>query len=179
MSLPLHRELREPAAAAAWLAAGLCLARLPAPVADEGRVATWLLAILAERGVLPPAGAVADIGQLLCGHTASVLAGLPVPPGELADAVRAYEEHVIGRLETDPRLDAIIEAIARLPDPDADRAIALVTAHLVDRMGPGAGVSVSPGAVRRLMRVPADELGAQGYAALSRDQELAALIAAG
>jgi hypothetical protein len=173
------RELRDRAAAEAWLAGGLCLMRLLPPGADEYmRVAPWLMGVLTEAGAMPPAGVIADIGHLLGGGSLRTLQPLPALLPGLGSAVHAYEDHVLGRLEADPRLDAVIDAVARLPAQHRDHAVALFVTHVWHRMGGHAGVSVSPGVARRVIHMPVDELCGTGHAALTGG-DIAAMLEEG
>jgi hypothetical protein len=172
-------ELRDRNAAEAWLAGGLCLMRLLPSGADEYmRVAPWLLGVLTEAGAMPPAGVIADIGHLLGGGSLRTLQPLPALNPGLGDAVHAYEDHVLGRLEADPRLDAVIDAVTRLPARHRDHAVALFVTHVWQRMGRDAGVSVSPGVARRVIHMPVDELCGRGHAALTGG-DVAALLKEG
>lgn len=164
----LVRELRDHDDAESWLAAGLSLARLVRPGADElVRIAPWLHGALAESGELPPAGIIADIGHIVTGRSLRVVAPLPDAGAALRDAVSSYEDHVLGRLEADPRIDAIIDAVVRLPAQRRDDAVALFCVHLLARIGFDAGVSIGPGIARRVLYMPTEDIASRGHEALT------------
>lgn len=163
-------ELRDRAQAESWLVGGLCLMRLQAPEAAVQLQATsWLAGMLSDFGALPPPGVLADIGHLMTGASMRNLQPMPVLSGDLARVVHSYEDHVLGRLDADPRLDTIVDAIATMDADRRDRAVALFVAHLARRMGYRAAVAISPGAIREVGRLTNDEFLAAGQAALAPD----------
>ncbi len=165
-----HRELRDRSEAESWLAGGLSLMRLCRPSVEEHlRMEPWLFGVLSESGVLPPAGVIADIGILLTGGSLRSIQPLPLVAAGLGEAVHAYEDHLLGRLEADPRLDSVIDALARLSSDFRAEAIALFTAHMLQRLRYRSGVSLSPGVVRRVVRLPLQELGSRGHPAITQD----------
>ncbi len=162
------RELRDHEEAMAWLAAGLTLSRLARPSSDEYvQVAPWLLGALSEAGAIPPAGVIADIGRLLTGHSLRGVAPLPTVSPELRDAVSGYEDYVLGRLEADPRMEAICDAIARLPSEQRDAAVALFCVHLLARIQYDRSVAIGPGIARRVLHMPLDDIARLGHAAMT------------
>ena len=164
----LVRELRDRDVAEAWLAAGIGLSRLTRPDPDElVTLAPWLLGTLSEAGNLPPAGVVADIGHLLTGRSLRAVQPLPAMNAELRDAVSSYEDHLLGRLEADPRMDEVTDAIASLPAEQRDPAIALFCVHLLARIGYDAGVALGPGIARRVLHKPLDDIVRLGHAAMT------------
>lgn len=174
-------ELRRRADAQSWLAAGLCLMRLspPSDLVYLG-VAPWLGQALSDTGALPPAGVIADIGHLLTGGSMRSLAPLPILSASLEQAVHAYEDHVLGRLDADPRLDAIIDALGRAPPDLRDRGVALFAGHLCRRLGlAGAAVAIPPGVIRSVTERPFDEISADGQAALAAQGDVEHAIEAG
>lgn len=180
MSDGASRELRDRAHAEAWLAAGLCLARLSRPGAEEhARMAPWLLGVLSESGTLPPAGVIADIAHLLLGRSMRAIQPLPDIDARLGQVIHAYEDHVLGRLDADPRLDAVLDAITRLPPVHHDRAVVLFSTHILLRMGHDTGVALSPGVVRRVLRLPVDEVCGKGLAAMTGVSEIFEALVAG
>ncbi|MEM9494300.1 MAG: hypothetical protein AAGC55_34460, partial [Myxococcota bacterium] len=175
-----HRELRDRDVAESWLAAGLCLSRLGRSGGDDFiGAAQWLVEAVSELGALPPAGVIADIGHLLTGDTLREVAPLPRVAPTLRDALSGYEDHVLGRLEADPRLDAAIDAVGQLSEELRDAAIAQFCNHLLVRIEFRAAVAIGPGVVRRALRMPADELGARGHAALVETGAVFDLLLAG
>ncbi|MCG8417177.1 MAG: hypothetical protein MJE77_04435 [Proteobacteria bacterium] len=175
-----YRELRDRDEAEAWLAAGLCLARLARASADEFvRISPWLLGALSEAGAIPPAGVIADIGHLLTGRSLGSARPLPAVHPTLRDAVSGYEDHVLGRLEADPRFDAVADAVARLPVERRDAAIALFCVHLLSRISYDAGVAIGPGVARSVLHMPVEELVSMGHAATTEADVVFDVLVAG
>lgn len=173
-------ELRDRGEARGWLAAGLCLMRLGHVDAGElTLVGPWIVDTLSERGALPPVGVIADIGHLLAGRGLRGIRALPAIEARLSAAVRAYEDHLLGRLEASPRLDELIDAFAPLDERLRARAVALVTGRLLSRLGSGGLVALAPGVVRELAAAPFDETAHAGLEALTSDQVIVANLAAG
>lgn len=156
-------ELRDRDAGLTWLTAGLCLTRIvqPTPATLE-QSGTWLLAALVEHPSIPPPAVVCDIGQLLLGAQLSFDGGSSPPHERLKKALRQYEDHVLGRLAADHRLDAVSDAIARLAAPLRPAALALFLTELLQRIGYTEGTQVPPGVARALTEEPPTELLQQG-----------------
>src|SRR5690606_2311477 len=94
-------ELRAQADVASWLAAGLCLRRVPGDAADDVTIGGSLLACASELATMPPPGVIADVANLLGGARPQ----LDPPHGageELKIALRAYDDDVLGRLVQTP-----------------------------------------------------------------------------
>lgn len=152
-------ELRDPAAARAFLLGGLELARTT-PHRAKVDAANQLVATATEAGVLPPPGFVVDVATLLLGGT--VLAQAPTPPDvELARALIAYEHQVIARLAGDSRMVLAGDAVARLPRALVPAAVGLTVASILRRLGV-AGIAVPAGA----MRATGSATDGDGFAAL-------------
>ena len=160
-------ELRDPHDAELWLAGGLCLSRLVDPASDEYVVsAPWIVGALSESGAIPPAGVIADIGHLLTGRSLRSVAPLPQVGAEMRAAISGYEDHVLGRLEADPRMEAVADAIARLPAHRHADAVALFCVHLLTRIAFDASVAIGPGIARRVLLLPAEEIASLGHEAM-------------
>ena len=160
--------------AEALVAAGLCLGRVVTPAGEElsGRVGPWLVATIAERFTLPPAGVVADLGGLLFGLPLRTSLALPTDDPALVAAVRRYEDGVLGRLAVDGRLAAAGDAVARLPVDLHAQAVGILVASVLARIDPEGGRPVEPGIVRKLTtQNPGDTL-TRGYALLREDAAL-------
>jgi len=153
------RELRDAAAAEAWICAGLCLARLQAPTAEAlAPTLPWVLAAISDAPALPPVAMIVDVGCLLLGRPLDFAMGLSVHEPRLKAALRAYEDAVLGRLAGEPLYEAACDAVAKLDTPRRAEAIALLTEQLLARLGFREAVAVSPGVTRRLLQKPASEL---------------------
>jgi hypothetical protein len=177
---PLSRELRDTAAASRWMAAGVCLMRLGPPgPGDVSAVARQLLAAVSESSALPPVGVIGDVGKLIGGAALDFSAPLPSTLPEVAASVRSYEDQFLGRLAQDPKIDAIADAVAKLPKGIRDDAVALLVARVLARIGFQDSVSMSPGIARRVIEVPSDEILEAGYAALREASDVLKVLAAG
>lgn len=177
---PPPLELRRRDRAESWLTAGLCLARVAQPSPDLGlRIAPWADRVLSDMGALPPIGVLADIGYLVTG--ASTRAPPPLPPlhADFAQLLHTYEDLVLGRLDADPRLDAVVFALARVPVEQRDRGVALFISRLCRRLGFSAAVALSPGISRRTMERPMNEVVSLGHAALADRGDIEGLLMAG
>lgn len=174
------RELRDRQAAEEWLAAGLCLGRF-APASREGlaAAATWLAAAHAEIGGLPPPGVVSDFGAALLAGARDLGPPRAIADERLRDALRLYEDQVLGRLASDPRFDGACDAAARLPEHLRRDAVAFLLSSFLSRIGFGAGVSLSPGITRDLAGQPSEELLQRGLARLQRPGEVVDALAEG
>lgn len=173
-------ELRDRPQADSWLAGGLCLGRLcPPNPATHLRVAPWLSGVLSNAGGLPPPGALADIGHLMTGMPIRALQPIPDALPELARAIHAYEDHVLGRLDADPRLDSIVDTVARMPPTKRDRAVALFTIQLTKRLGQATAVAISSGVVRHVTEMATDELIAIGLSSLTIENRVTQALVTG
>lgn len=173
-------ELRDAEAATRWMAAGVCLMRLGAPGPSEvSAVTRRLLSAVSESGALPPIGVLGDVGKLVFGASLDFSAPLPATQPEVSAAVRAYEDQFLGRLAQDPRIEAVSDAIARLPKSMRDDAVALLVARLLDRIGFSHAVSMSPGVARRVTQAPIEDLLESGYATLREAGRVPRVLAEG
>jgi hypothetical protein len=162
---PPRTELRAQADVTSWLAAGLCLRRVPGETEDDAAAVTRSIVMCAEElAAMPPPGVIADVAMLLGGARPQ----LPPPQGGdegLRVALRAYDDDVLGRLVGTPRFDDVLAAYAHLPATLRPQAIALVVGALCERAG-FAGLSVNPATLRRALLRPRDEREALGRAEL-------------
>jgi hypothetical protein len=173
-------ELRDADAAGRWMAAGVCLMRVGSTGPNDVSALTrQMLAAVNEAGALPPVGVLGDIGKLVSGASLDFSAPLPPTRPEIAQAVRAYEDQFLGRLAQDPRIDAIADAVARLPRTMRDDAIALLASRILERIAFEGAVSMSPGVARRVTEAPVDQLLESGYAALREASGIQDLLAEG
>jgi hypothetical protein len=160
-------ELRGPQEAEQWLCAGLCLARLEGAHPESLTEALpWLLATLVELPALPPPGVVVDIGRLATGAPLAPARVVPDTAPHLRSAVRAYEDHLLARLAAEPHLEAVVNALARLPVELRPRGVAFLVARVLTRLEFTSGTAVNPGLTRRVLEQPPAELLHAGYAAL-------------
>lgn len=157
-------ELRTTADVASWVAAGLCLRRVPGEGNADVAIGQAILACASELGALPPAGVIADVAMLLAG--ARIPQATPIAgDDQLKAAVRNYEEDVLTRLATTARFDDVLAAFAHLRPAQKPAATALVVGALCERSS-FAGISVSPATLRRALARPRDERDQTGKAEL-------------
>jgi hypothetical protein len=101
-----------------WVAAGLALQRGARPTTELiDRVRPFVEATLEVLALLPPVGVVADLGRLLAREPFDIAESEAIADPELRAALDAYEEHVLGRLAADFRLETARDALLRL-EPD-------------------------------------------------------------
>jgi hypothetical protein len=172
-------ELRTAADVATWVAAGLCLRRVPVSDDDDMLISQAILACASELGALPPPGVISDVAVLLGG--ARVPGTATTGQAQLGDealrtAVRAYDDDVLSRLATTARFDDVLAAFAHLPVANRPTAIALVVGALCERSG-FAGLSVSSATLRRALARPREERDAAGRAELRGGGALATRLA--
>ncbi len=157
-------ELRTQQEVASWVAAGLCLRRVPSQetdaTAEEATIGQAILTCASELGVLPPAGVIADVAVLLGG--ARLPQASPAPGDDhLKAAMRAYEDDVLTRLASTSRFDDVLAAFAHLAPSLRPSAVALVVKAVCERSS-FAGMSVSPATLRRALARPKEERDAAG-----------------
>jgi hypothetical protein len=120
-----------------WVAAGLLLQR----GADHGRAADllararpWLEATLELLARMPPIAVVADLGRLLTRDPFDIAASEVLADPELRAALDAYEEHVLGRLSADYRLEHARDALVRLDPRLRPSAVAVFVEQVLGRI---------------------------------------------
>ena len=149
-------ELRTAGEVASWVAASLCLRRVPTDNPDdEATVGQAILACAIELGALPPAGVIADVAVLLGGGRIPQATAIP-GDDTLKSAIRNYEDDVLSRLTTTARFDDVLAAFAHLGPSQKPTATALVVGALLERAA-YAGLAVSPATLRRALARPRDE----------------------
>ncbi|PRQ05517.1 hypothetical protein [Enhygromyxa salina] len=160
-----------------WAAAGLSLQRGVPPGAELlNRVRPWLESTLELLALLPPLGVVADLGRLLARDPFDIAASVVLADPELRAALDAYEEHVLGRLSADYRLEHARDALLRLEPSVRPTATAVFVEQVLGRIRqaqrPGELELDSPGpsAVRRVLHRHGVELLELGAEALSDPQ---------
>lgn len=153
--------------AEAFVASGLVLSRVahPQPALEA------LLAALEERPALP----LPLLALLLPGLWAGgSLGGRPqaaVAPS-LADALRAFEDHLVARLLAEARWPRLLDAAAGLPPGAKAQAAGLLCEQLARTLELPDADGVSRAAVKRLLARPEAEVLEEGQAVLSSRPEL-------
>ncbi|NVB40347.1 hypothetical protein G6O69_37345 [Pseudenhygromyxa sp. WMMC2535] len=155
-----------------WAAAGLLLQRGASVDAELlALTAPWLDATTEVLALLPPLGVVADLGRLLTRAPFDIARSEPVADPDLRAAIDAYEEHLLGRLSADYRLELARDALLRLDENLRPAAIAVFVEQVLARVG-GQGEFDSPGtaALRRVLHRHGVELVELGSAVLDDPQ---------
>ena len=164
-------ELRDQAEARRFVAQGLWLQRATPPRAATVRPALgWLMELAAGGEPLPPVALVADVGHLVLGRgrEGGGPRDLPAVPGWPAGLIRAYEDHVLGRLDADPTVARAADALGRYKGRDRARGLAFVVERLRQRARFG-GVLLNPAAIKALIEAEPEAVLAEGWESLERD----------
>ena len=170
-------ELRDEADVRRYLVQGLCLQRVrgaSAPAVE--RALQWALEIAAEGDPLPPVGFVADAGHLICGDAEGHVAheGRSIP-AELAAAIRAYEDYVLGKLYADSTFERAGDAVRRYRGRDRARGVRFVVGRFRERAGFG-GIVVNPATIRSLLQASAEQIVGAGRQSLAEEGPLPLLV---
>ncbi len=139
-----------------WVTAGLLLQRGAEPTLELLTLTRpWIEATLEILALLPPIGVVADLGRLLTRAPFDIARSKPVADPELRAAIDAYEEHVLGRLAADFRLETARDALVRLDESLRPAAVAVFVEQVLARIhqvGHGDELdSPGPAAIRRII----------------------------
>src|SRR5262249_3238220 len=152
-------------------------ARPPAAVTVRP-VLEWALEISAAGHPLPPLGFVGDVGHLTFdsdwdlrpGREPLVLPGLP------AGLLRAYEDHVLGKLFADWSLARASDALRRYrPGRDQARGLAFLINQFRE-LADFTGVFLSPGVIKSLLVAPPEHALTTGWQSLEHDGPPALLL---
>ncbi|MBX7097446.1 MAG: hypothetical protein K1X89_07030 [Myxococcaceae bacterium] len=153
--------------AEAFVASGLVLSRVP----QSQPALEALLAALEERPALP----LPLLALLLPGLWAGgSLGGRPqaaLAPS-LADALRAFEDHLVARLLAEARWPRLLDAAAGLPPGARAQAAGLLCEQLARTLELPDADGVSRAAVKRLLARPEAEVLEEGQAVLSSRPEV-------
>jgi hypothetical protein len=172
MTVRVQREIRDPDQLQSWLCTGLCLMRMNRPSGESfGRVIPWIMASISDAPALPPVGVIADVGALLEGGKLDLAESIQVSDPQLRNAVRAYEDALLGRLAGDPRFEAASDALARLPDDCRAEGVAVLVEQLLSHILYPEATAVSPAVARRVLLRPTAELLRSGLQGLRTGAE--------
>ena len=155
-----------------WVAAGLALQRgATASVELFALARPWVEATIEVVALLPPIGVVADLGRLLTRAPFDIAKSQPPTDPGLRAAVDASEEHVLGRLAADYRLESARDALLRLDQPLRPAAVAVFVEQVLGRIQQAAQTdddldSPGPAAIRRVIHRHGSELLELGAATL-------------
>jgi hypothetical protein len=165
----MHRELRDPNQARTFVTQGLCLqCYLPSAPGNVRSAMEWALEIASEGQALPPPGFVADLGHAALGREVAprALGDAPAFPGVPPGLLRAYEDHVLGRLVVDAAFERAGDALRRYEGRDQARGLAYLCRQMGERCG-WPGVHLSPGVLKNLLRESPEQLLAAGADSLA------------
>lgn len=155
------------AEAEAWVAAGLVLQRGERVSAELlGLVRPWVEAVVDSVALLPPLGVAADLARLIERAPFDIGRSQPIGDAPLRAALDAYEEHLLGRLSADFRLELARDALVRLPEAKRPAAIGVFVEQVLARVVGALGTpldSPAPGAVRRALQESSVELFERGH----------------
>jgi hypothetical protein len=158
-------ELRDLDEARLFLLQGLWLQRLLAPTPANLRSALeWCLEIASLGQPLPPPGFVADAGAVAFDLDRDVRANREdrIIPGVPHGLLRAYEDHVLGKLDTDWTFAEAGEYLRKYKGRDRLRGLAFVLNQFRERAG-FAGVELSPGVIKTVLEGQPEEALAQAW----------------
>ncbi len=164
-------ELRDLEEARRFLLQGLWCQRAVSATASTVQPALqWALQIASADLPLPPVGFVADLGHVALGldlesrqaRNSLVLPSLPVT------LLRTYEDHVLGKIYADWTFTEAADALRRYDSRDQARGLAFLLDQFQQRAG-FPGVALSPGVIKSLLNVPADEVLSEAWESLRHE----------
>jgi hypothetical protein len=164
-------ELRDPEEARLFVLQGLWWQRVQPPTAATVRpVLGWALEMVSGGLPLPPLGFVADVGHAALGAEWAFGSGnhreaLPALPANL---LRAYEDHVLGKLFADWTFARAADALRRTEGRDRARGLGFLLDQFRQRAGL-VGVELSPGILKAALETAPEEVLNQGWEALRRE----------
>jgi hypothetical protein len=139
-----------------WTAAGLVLQRGEHVDATLiGLARPWVESVVDTLALLPPLAVAADLARLLARAPFDIGRSEPIGDAPLRAALDAYEEHLLGRLAADFRLELARDALVRLPEAKRPAAIGVFVEQVLARVVAALGTpldSPAPGAVRRALQ---------------------------
>ncbi len=152
--------------------------RVVAPNAATVRpVLEWVREIASAGEPLPPPGVVADLGHLALGVETDRRKRATTPAAVLPiNLLRAYEDHVLGRIDADWAFGRAADALRRFQGRDRARGLAFFFNQFRQRCHVP-GVEFSPAVLTTVYETPPDEVLSQGWASLERDGPHPLLVA--
>lgn len=160
-------ELRDSEEARTYLTQGIWLQRL-ADTNSQTIAAPIQCAmnLAANDEIVPPVGFIADVIRLVL-FSDQPIARRQVVAGSLSpQAVRSYDDYVLGKLYSDATFERASVAICRYETEQRIQAIAWLIARICDRIN-FEGVVLSPAVARSLQGMPAEDLLTQGSESIS------------
>jgi hypothetical protein len=169
----LNVELRDSAETRRYLVEGLWWQRiLPVRAEQVPAILNWALAIAAEGEPLPPLGFIADLGHMIFRANAGVAARSIDLPSTL---VRAYEDHVLGKLFADSAFERAADALRSYPIADRAKGLAFLLSQMRSHVSFG-GVLLSPALLKSLLAIDADELLTAGWQSIEQSGPMPLLV---
>jgi vWA domain found in the FtsH ternary systems/N-terminal helical region fused to the FtsH ternary system vWA domain len=143
---------------------------LPPNAGNVRATLEWAREIATTGEALPPLGMIADLGHLAFGvetnrrkHNENpALALLPI------NLLRAYEDHVLGRIDADWAFGRAADALRRYQGRDRARGLAFLFDQFRQRCGVP-GVEFSPAVLTTVCETPPEDVLSQGWTSLERD----------
>jgi hypothetical protein len=164
-------ELRDPEEARQFVLQGLWWQRVLSPLAATVRPALgWALEMVSAGLPLPPLGFVADAGHAAFGtdYAAHPSRQSEIVPALPVNLLRAYEDHVLGKLYADWTFARAADALRRYEGRDRARGLAFLLDQFRQRAG-FAGVELSPGVLKAALETSPEEVLNQGWESLRRE----------
>jgi len=172
-------ELRDPDSARLFLCQGLWLQRArPVSAVTVRPALEWALEIAAAGQPLPPVGFVADVAHLafVADWESRSKRDLLPPPGWPAGLLRAYEDHVLGKLYTDSAFSRGCDALRRYQlGRDQSRGLMFLIGQFREQVG-CEGVLLAPGVIKSLLEADTREALAAGWQSLEREGPQSVLL---
>ncbi len=143
---------------------------VPPTAATVRTVLEWAREIASAGDPLPPLGVVADLGHLAFGVEAERRKQHVNPAESLLpiNLLRAYEDHVLGRIDADGAFGRAADALRRYQGRDRARGFAFLFNQFRQRCHIP-GVEFSPAVLTTVQETPPEDVLGQGWASLERD----------
>jgi hypothetical protein len=170
--------LRDADEAQRFLLQSLWMQRAHPPAANTVKqILEWTLEISAGGQPILPTGIVADLGHAAYGseHESRSAKDFPSLPGLSPGQIRAYEDHVLGKVYADWSFERASDAMRRFQGRDRARALAYVVRQFRDRANFG-GVELSPGTIRTLLDMAPEEVLRKGWERWTADGPMPLLM---
>jgi hypothetical protein len=164
----VHHEIRQANDARQYVMQGLHLQCFLHPAPGTVReILEWSLEIASAGHPLPPLGFLADLAHMALGKPGRQHDGLARAqvPGLSGGLLRAYEDHVLGKVVADATLDRAADALRRYRGRDQARCLAFIVEQMRERCG-WTGVYLSPAVLKALLREPPEQVLAAGAESL-------------
>lgn len=164
--------LRDHEAAKRWVCASLVLQRGANIDAEKIKQSIpWVESAIGEVSPVPPLGMIGDIGRILSRGQYDLSESFRPGHEHLHLALQGYEEHFLGKIFANWKLDPIRDALARLNISDRPDAIAIFISQIVTRLGGVEFPAISIGVIRDVIHWPPEDIFEYGFNAIRDDDE--------